>query len=216
MTTHRRLIAGAAGLAILLAACGGTAASPAATTEPTTAAPTEAPATAEASEAPASVAPSEEASGAGGLPGGIGGMNALAELLPEEANGIRFQRAGFTGEQLSLYGAAAGFSESDLADVLAQFNKTMDDMNMAVAGSADGSTPATILAMQVEGVPAADWMQAGNMNAGGGAPVTVGGKQVFTAGAGAFNVWMYPTGDTLFMVILGDEALAEAVFSQLP
>ena len=211
MTIDRRLIAGALGLAIGLAACGAVPASPAASSVATTA-PTTTPATAApASEAPTASAaePSDEGIN---LPGG---MNDLAGLLPEEAGGVAYQRAGYNGDQLGVYGAAAGLSDQELAPLLNQFGKSINDVNFAIAQPTGGST-ATIMALQIEGVDATQWMEAVNIDPADYEAKTIGGKTVLAQGAGGFNVYAYPRGDTVFLLILGDDALAEAVFSQLP
>src|SRR5215203_7512638 len=110
MTIDRRLIAGAMGLAIALAACGGATPNPAGTAS-ATAAPTTTPVD-ETDAAPTETAvPSE---------GGIGlptGTNELAAILPEDASGISYQRAGFNGDQLGIYGAAAGLDSDQLTPV---------------------------------------------------------------------------------------------------
>jgi hypothetical protein len=215
MTIDRRLLAGAAGLAILLAACGGSAASPAATAGgPATGAP----ATAGATEAPAeseAAVPTEEASDDGiNLPPGT--TNDLANLIPETINGVAYERAGFNGDQLGIYGAAAGLNDSELKPILEQYGKTINDVNFALGTPKDGSGSGMIYALQIEGVDASDWMTAVNMDPNDLETKTIGGKNVFAQGAGGFNVYAYPKGDALFILLLGDDATAESLFSQLP
>ena len=215
MTIDRRLLAGAAGLAILLAACGGTAASPAATAgAPTTGTPaTQAPAT----EAPATdPAATEEATAEGGINLPPGGMNDLANALPAEINGVAYERAGFNGDQLGMYGAMAGLDDSTLTPVLEQYGKTVNDVNFAIATPSGGGSTAMIYALQIEGVDATQWMGAMNMDPADFETRQIGGKSVFAQGASGFNVYAYPKGDAVFILLLGDDALAEALFSQLP
>jgi hypothetical protein len=218
MTIDRRLVAGAMGLAILLAACGGTAASPGATGGASSPEPA-APATSEPTAAPTEAATdeaTEEPTDQGGI-GLPGGLNDLASVLPEAANGVTFERAGFNGDQLGLYGAAlGGLDDSDLDPILREHGKTIADVNFAIASATGGEVPTSIYALQIEGVEAADWMGAANLDTSSVSPTTVGGKTVFAQGGGGFNIWVYPTGDTVFVVLLGDEATAEAILSQLP
>jgi hypothetical protein len=218
MTTHRRLLAGAIGLSLVLAACGGSSTASSgtgATTAPATAAPvaTEAPV---ATDAPAATeAPAATDDGGGGLPDGA--TNDLANLLPETVNGVAYQRAGFDGDQLGAYGAMAGIDMGELEPVLQQYGKTVNDLNVAVATPA-GSTElgGMIMAMQLEGVPAAELMGATGMASSDMTKSTVGGKEVYTAGGGGFGVVVYPKDDVLFMLLLTDAATSEAILSALP
>jgi hypothetical protein len=217
MTIDRRLVAGAMGLAIVLAACGGTA-SPVTTggaSSPEPAAPATTAPTAEPGEAATDEATEEPTEQGGiGLPGGL---NDLANVLPAEANGVTFERAGFNGDQLGLYGAAlGGLNDSDLDPILREHGKTIADVNFAIASATGGEVPTSVYALQIEGVEAADWMGAANLDTSTVSPTSVGGKTVYAQGGGGFNIWVYPTGDTVFVVLLGDEATAEAIFSQLP
>jgi hypothetical protein len=219
MTIDRRLLAGAAGLAILLAACGGSAASPAATAgAPATAAPASAaPATdAPATDAPATEEVTEEATDEGGINLPPGGMNDLANALPAEINGVAYQRAGFNGDQLGMYGAMAGLDDSTLTPVLEEHGKTVNDVNFAISTPGDGSSTGMIYALQIEGVDATEWMATMNMDPADFETRQIGGKSVYAQGAGGFNVYAYPKGDTLFILLLGNDEIAEGLFSQLP
>jgi hypothetical protein len=226
MTHDRRLIAGALALALALAACGGAStSSPAATAGegPATEAPAteaEAPAaTGEATEAPATEGPAATEAAtddtAGG--GGLGPLTALAALLPETAGDVAFQRGGFDGDQLGVYGAIAGLSEDQLGPVLEKYGKTLKDVHFAVAAPASsGGATAMIFALQIEGVEAADAMGALGMDASQMEKTTVGGKEVYAQGGGGFGVWAYPKGDTLFLVLLASDDVAKSALEQLP
>lgn len=214
MTIDRRLLAGAAGLAILLAACGGSASSPAATAGgPATGAPTTA---APATEAPATDAPMTEEPSDGGIVVPPGAVNDLASLLPETINGVTYQRAGYNGDQLGVYGAMAGIDDSTLGPILAEHGKTVNDVNFAIASPSDGSSSGIIYVLQVEGVPATDWMSGMNMDPSDLETRQIGGKPVYAQGAAGFNIYAYPKDDKLFIMFLGDDAAAESLFSQLP
>ena len=73
-----------------------------------------------------------------------------------------------------------------------------------------------VYALQIEGVESTEWMDDINLDPSDFETKTIGGKEVLTQGAGGFNVYAYPKGDAVFVLILGDDTLAESVFSQLP
>ena len=217
MTIDKRLLAGAAGLAILLAACGGAAASPAATAgTPATGAPETAATTTAPAETDEAAVPTEEAEASDGINLPPGAVNDLANVLPATINGIAYQRAGYNGDQLGVYGAMAGIDDSTLGPVLEQYGKTVNDVNFAIASPGDGSSSGIIYVLQVEGVPATDWMSGMNMDPDDFETRQIGGKAVYAQGAAGFNIYAYPKDDTLFILFLGDDALAESLFSQLP
>lgn len=219
MTIDRRLFAGALGLSLVLAACGGAStASPAATAGSATAAPTDAPAvTAAPTEAaPTDATPTDAAAtDDGGLP--TGQTNDLADLLPETVNGVTYQRAGFDGDQLGAYGALAGIDTGDLEPLLQKYGKSLSDLNIAVA-TPSGATQVAgmIMAMQLEGVPATELMGGTGMTGSDMTPATIAGKEVYSAGAGGFGVTVYPKDDTLFLLLLADAPTTEAILAQLP
>ena len=208
MIIDRRLLAGAVGVSLILAACGGSAAATpapaAATAAPATAAPaTTAPVTAEPTETPT------ESS----LPGGQ--LNGLAALLPEKAAGVTFERVGYDGDQLGLFGAAAGLDSEELDPILKANGKTISDVNFAIATSADGSA-GMVYAIQIEGVEATTFADAMGMDTTSMPKSTLGGKEVYGEAAGGFGVYAYPKNDTLFIVLLANEEVATSIFEQLP
>ena len=208
MITDRRLLPGAVGVSLILAACGGsstaTPAPAAATAAPATAAPaTTAPVTAEPTETPT------ESS----LPGGQ--LNGLAALLPEKAAGVTFERVGYDGDQLGLFGAAAGLDSEELDPILKANGKTISDVNFAIATSADGSA-GMVYAIQIEGVEATTFADAMGMDTTSMPKSTLGGKEVYGEAAGGFGVYAYPKNDTLFIVLLANEEVATSIFEQLP
>ncbi len=208
MIIDRRLLAGAVGVSLILAACGGsstaTPAPAAATAAPATAAPaTTAPVTAEPTETPT------ESS----LPGGQ--LNGLAALLPEKAAGVTFERVGYDGDQLGLFGAAAGLDSEELDPILKANGKTISDVNFAIATSADGSA-GMVYAIQIEGVEATTFADAMGMDTTSMPKSTLGGKEVYGEAAGGFGVYAYPKNDTLFIVLLANEEVATSIFEQLP
>lgn len=212
MTIDRRFIAGALGLSLVLAACGGSGASPAATagggetaapaTEPVaTAAPTQEP---EATEEPTDDG------------GNSGPLNDLASKLPEKVGDITFQRTGFDGDQLGIYGAAAGLSGDELEPILKANGKTLNDVNFAIAASSGSEVGALLYAIQIEGVKAEDILSAISIDTTDMTEDTVAGKKVYTAGGGGFGEWIYPRDDTVFMILLASDDVAEGILEQLP
>ncbi len=213
MTIDRRLIAGALGLTLVLAACGG--ASTATTAPGGTAAATDAPtaepaATPAATEAPAAT---EEATDNGGS---TGDLNDLASRLPEAAGGVTFERAGYDGSQLGIFGAAAGFNSDELDPILKANGKTLNDVNFAIATSTSADSTVMIYAIQIEGVPADEFANSMGTDTSSMPTITLGGKTVFGEATGGFGMFAYPKDDTLFLVLLADEEVAAAIFEQLP
>ena len=145
MTIDRRLLAGALGLSLVLAACGGSSTAtrpPAAATaaprppprQPQAPTATEEPAATEEPPPPRS-RPTDPASGAGEV-------NDLAAMLPEKAGDLTFERVGYDGDQLGVFGAAAGLNSEELDPILKANGKTLNDINFAIATAAGGTRPA--------------------------------------------------------------------------
>jgi hypothetical protein len=218
MTHHGRLLAGGIGIAILLAACGGSTGSSTATPVPT-AVPAATESGSEATEAPEMTEEPEATDDSGG---GIEtvppeAVNDLAATMPETANGITYQRAGYDGDQFGVFGAMAGVDDAQLSEILKKHGKTINDLNFAVASPGDTSATAggMIMAIQVEGIDATEWVgELGSMPTD--EKSTVGGKEVYGQAAGGFGIFVYPKGDTMYMLLLMDEKQAAAVLEQLP
>jgi hypothetical protein len=221
MTIDRRLIAGALGLTLALAACGGSStasptASAAATPAPTqapgsTPAPTEAPTdngVDQPTEAPTDngIDPSFQAGAAGDL----------EALLPDEAGGIKFAKTSFDGA--SLGAAAMGIDTGELGPLLKANGKTINDVRVAIASPADtsGGETAMVIALQVKGVPADKLLGATGMDTSSLTNTTVGGKQVLKAAAGGFTVIIYTKDDVLFEVLLASDPVATDIVGKLP
>jgi hypothetical protein len=212
MLIDRRLLAGALGLSVVLAACGGASTatnSPAADGDPTAAAVTEEPAATEAApvtEAPAATDDSGPDAGQ---------VNDLAALLPEKAGDLTFERAGYDGDQLGAFGAAAGLNSEELDPILKANNKTVSDINFAIATATSG-TGGMIYAIQIEGLDATEFATAMGMDTSSMPETTLGGKTVYGQAAGGFGAFAYPKDDVLYLVLLMDEKTAASVFEQLP
>jgi hypothetical protein len=223
MTDNRRLLAGALGLTIVLAACGGSTGSSASGATPTQApAATENAGGGEATEAPEAT---EEGGGEAteaptANPDATEdpfALTGLASTLPEKVKGVTYQRTGFDGDQLGMMGGAAGLSEEDLGKILKDNGKTISDLNLAVAAPADSSASGAMLyALQIEGVPAEKWMPAMGSGFDLTKSQTIAGKKVYGDMSTAFGVAVYPVNDTVYMMLLVDQAAAEDILSQLP
>jgi hypothetical protein len=226
MMIDRRLLAGAFGLSLALAACGGAStasSSPsAATAGPTDAATTEQPAATEgpaataepsATEQPAATAQPTDESGSGG-----GQVNDLAAMLPEKAGDLTFDRVGYDGDQLGIFGAAAGLNSAELDPLLKASGKTLNDVNFAVATATGGTTDTggMIYAIQIEGLDATKLAASMGMDPSSMPKTTLGGKTVYGEASGGFGAFAYPKDDKLFIVLLMDEKTASSVFEQLP
>jgi hypothetical protein len=211
MMIDRRLLAGALGLSVVLAACGGatTATAPSGDGDATAAPVTEAP---DVTEAPvATAAPVATVD-----PGpGLGQVNGLAALLPEKVGDVLFERAGYDGDQLGVFGAAAGLNSEELDPILKANGKTFNDINFAIATAAGGSG-GMIYAIQIEGLDASEFAASMGMDPSSMPATTLGGKSVYGQASGGFGAFAYPKDDTLFMVLLMNEQKASSVFEQLP
>jgi hypothetical protein len=209
MIIDRRLLAGAIGVSLILAACGGSSTATPAPAAATAAPATTATVTAEPTEAPAVT----DAPTGSSIP--VGQLNGLAALLPEEAAGVTFERVGYDGDQLGIFGAAAGLDSGELEPILTANGKTINDVNFAIATSADGSA-GMIYAIQIEGVEAETFAAAMGMDTTSMPKSSLGGKEVYGEAAGGFGAFAYPKDDILFIVLLANEEVAISIFEQLP
>lgn len=222
MTIDRRLLAGALGLSLVVAACGGSstassgagtatqAPSPTATTPTTTEAPA---ATEEATDPAATDEPTEgptDDSGTGGQ------INNLAAMLPEKAGDITFERVGYDGDQLGVFGAAAGLNAEELDPILKANGKTINDVNFAIATSTSAEAGGMIYAIQIEGVPATTFAEGMNTDIASMPKLTFDGKTVYGQAEGGFGFFAYPKDDILFLILLVDEKTAGEIVGQLP
>jgi hypothetical protein len=210
MKTDRRLLAGALGLSLVLAACGSSSTAteaPAGAGDATAAPVTEEPV---ATEVPVAT----EGPGVTFDPGS-GQVNDLAAMLPEKVGDVTFERAGYDGDQLGVFGAAAGLNSEELDPILKANGKTLNDINFAIATAAGGSG-GMIYAIQIEGLDATTFAESMGMSTSSMPQTTLGGKTVYGEASGGFGAFAYPKGDTLFMVLLMDEQAAASVFEQLP
>ena len=225
MTIDRRLLAGALGLSLVLAACGGasTASSgtSAATAGPTDAAATEAPAATEeptegvATEEPAAEAPTADSGS------GAGQVNGLAAMLPEKAGDLTFERVGYDGDQLGTL-RRRGRPEQRAARPDPQGQRQDDqghqlrDRHGHRRHRGAAGTGGMIYAIQIEGLDAAKFAASMGMDPSSMPKTTLGGKTVYGEAASGFGAFAYPKDDKLFIVLLMDEKTAASVLEQLP
>jgi len=221
VTIDRRLLAGALGLALTVAACGGSS-TPNATPAPTgtQAAASQPPASGAAkSEEPTA---SEDAT-ATAEPSGPdasfseGQAGDLEALLPDEAGGIKFRKESFDGANIGA--AGFGLDTGELAPILKANGKTVADVRMAIASPVTPSATnrAIVIALQIRGIDATKLI---DLASGGDATAltkaTVGGKQVLKTSASGLTTVIYIKGDILFEVLLASDASVEAIVAALP
>jgi hypothetical protein len=223
MTIDRRLLAGALGLSLVLTACGGTSTASsgtgAATAGPTDGAASEAPAaTDEPTQAAATELPAATDEPTDGVDLGSGEVNDLAAMLPEKVGDLAFERVGYDGDQLGIFGAAAGLNSEELDPILKANGKTINDINFAIATATGGTagTGGMIYAIQIEGLDAAKFAASMGMDTSSMPKTTLGGKTVYGEASGGFGAFAYPKDDKLFIVLLMDEKTSASVFEQLP
>lgn len=193
------------GLTILVAACGGGAATaaPGATTPAgsTAASATQAPAGTSGTE-PSIVLPSFD------LPSGDA---ALEELLPDDIAGETVQKFSMTGD--TFMGAGPN---PEVEAVLSQFNKTPGDLSVAFGGT----DAVGLIAYRLKGVDGSQFFNAFLVAAGAGGAVTVtdanyGGKairKVVSPNEDIGTVYVYTAGDVMYIV--GDEDITDALLTE--
>lgn len=219
MAIDRRLTAGALGLALLVAACGGASSTVApAASQPVPVSPD--PSDAAESEAAESEAAASDDDTGPDASFGAGAAGDLEALLPSEAGGLTFTKTSFDGSQLGA--AGFGMDAGDLGPVLEANNKSISDVRMAIATSMGGTTPgetAAVIALQVQGMDAAKLVDVATAAEGAGGAATaatVGGKQVLKIEAGGFSTIIYTKDDVLYQVFLATDDVAEAIVAKLP
>jgi hypothetical protein len=197
MTIDRRLHAGALGLSLILAACGGSSAStaPGATTAPI---PTSGPTSAGPTEAVPTDAPqgTEDPAATPGATGADpsfmpGAASDLEAMLPDEAGGVKYQKSS---------------------------GKTINDVRVAIAAPVDSTSTdgGMVVAFQIKGVDAAKFISAMGADPATMTKVTIGGKQVLQTGSSGFTMIAYTKDDVLFEVLLASDKVTESIVSQLP
>ena len=214
MSFDRRALAFSLAVALLAAACGGTAATP---TPAASAQASEAPASAAASEAATSQEPASTDNGS--VPNvslAPGTATELESMLPSNVGGVAFAKTSFGGGVLP---ATVPVDSGELGTFLQANGKTLADVSLAMATPTDPSKAGSlVMAFQVKGV---DGTKLATVLAGSGdsglQTATVGGKQVQQAGAAGFGFTLYVKGDVVFYILaLGDTSLVDGIVAALP
>ena len=235
MTRSSRLVAGAVGLALAVAACGGAstggpgasaatggpgasaaATAAAATAAPPVAEPTDVPETAEAPEPTGEPGATDDGSGAGDPSFVPGAASDLEAMLPDEAGGMTYQKTSFEGSSLGV--VANTIDTAKLDPILKASGKTISDVRLALASPIGGSSAdaGMAIAFQIRGLDATRFLEAMGADPTTMARTSVGGKDVFKGGVDGMSVVIYPKGDVLFEVLLASDRVAESIVSQLP
>jgi hypothetical protein len=191
------------GLAILVAACGGSAATatpgaPAASNG-SSAAPVTAGPVATSGAEPTFVMPS--------LPTGDA---ALEELLPDEIAGETVTKLSMTGDQFM------GTGNAEVEAVLQQFNKTPADLSVAFGGTA----ALALIAYQLKGVDGAQFFDAFVAASDDEGQVTVTDanysgkavKKVVSPDSEIGTVYVYTSGDVMYIV--GGAGVTDALLTE--
>jgi hypothetical protein len=221
MTIDRRLLAGALGCMLLVAACGSSSASPspaastAASTAPSAAAGSSGAAGASSSDQGPTAAPTD-----GGPEASFtaGAAAELERLLPSTLGTLTFTKTSFNGSQVANAGSM--FDTSKLDPVLAKYHKSVADVRMAIAQATPSAASPTdfaiAIAVQLLGVPASQF--ATDMDATAISPAdkqNVGGKDVYLKTESGITTIYYLKDDITFM-ISGSTANATAILATLP
>lgn len=188
-------------LMALVAACGSNGASPSATDTDTEPDPTVA--------ATASTEPSDEASEEPDATDGTGFEGDLADVIPDELNGVaKTDIPGMDSMMASIF-AGQGLDASQ-----AQF---------AFATYGEGTDAVTLTAMAVPGINDATLELisrsfSGVQGAGDAETLTIDGKSVLRVSGGAQPgvVYMYFDGGAAFTVVSQNQDLAEQLLAELP
>jgi hypothetical protein len=211
MTTDRRRLVATLACAIALAAC----ASPSPTATPVVSAagsPTSAASPSSALISPGAATPTAVPS----VSPVAGSAAALAALLPSSVNGVAYTRSSFDGG--TIPGSGASIDSTRMAPVLARYGRTLADVRFAEATPTDTSAPETamVIALQVAGVPATEWIADTGADPSAMTAVTIAGKAVLRSGGEGYPVILYTKNDVLFEVLLAGDDTAAAIVGALP
>jgi hypothetical protein len=208
MTSDRRLLGGALGLALLVAACGGSTATTSGASSAASQAPAATSSPADSQAAGSSTAPSMP--GISLAPGNAGDLEAM---IPTTVGSITFQKTSFDGASIPLSGTP--FDNSKVDPLLAKYGKSVADLRFAMGISTSATGVTMVYALQLKGVPASEFMTALDSSTSATDKITLGGKTVYgTTGTGMSSI-IYPKDDVVFMVIASD-ADAAAIVAALP
>lgn len=196
------------GAAILIAACGGNAA---------TSTPSQ----------PATPPPATEPAATNALPSF--GLPDFSFALPSFSSDAELEGmfpSDIAGQPLTVQSMSGsdflgfmGGANNPLGPALTQLGKTPEDLSVAFGGTADGSV--TVFAFRIKGVNADTFLNAYTGVAGSQSGTTItdanlGGKAVKQVATGGTNVYLYLHGDVIWTVTSTNPATLNEAFTKLP
>lgn len=213
MTIDRRRLVLALACVVAVAACG----SPSPTASPTGGVPSSAPSAGGASTSPlASGSPSPLPPAGPSVSPMAGSADELAAMLPATIDGVAYTRTSFDGT--TIPGSGARVDSTRMAPVLARYGRTLADVRFAQASPTDTSAAETamVIALQVSGVPATEWLADTGTDTSAMTSTTIASKAVLRSASGGFPVILYPKGDVLFEILLAGDTTAATIVGALP
>jgi hypothetical protein len=194
MTIDRRLLAGALGCVLLVAACGGSSAS---------ATPSAAAATPAAASQPAlSLDP--------------GNATDLSAMIPSTVGDLTLQKTSFDYSTIPWASISGFFNQGDLDTILKSHGKTAADIRFAMAIGMSGATlPTQVFAFQIRGVPAGEFVDQFDSSYSTSDKTTLGGKSVAASFNSGVGEAAYVHDDIVFLAI-GSQDVVTSIVQQLP
>ncbi|MHB8961214.1 MAG: hypothetical protein ACYDAN_16510 [Candidatus Limnocylindrales bacterium] len=203
-------------MALFVAACGGSAASPAASTGGGSG----------ATSAPGGATPlSTDATGnnaAGSSAPEIsltpGNASALEAMIPDKVGTQTMTKTSFDYSTIPWASLSNMFGSGDLDTILKNNGKTLADVKFAMGVSTSaGATgmPTMVYALQVSGLDASKFVSQLDSSYASGSDLTVGGKTVKGELAGGFGTITYVHGDVVFIAV-ATEADLNTLVAALP
>ena len=215
MTTDRRLVGAALSLALVLAACGGSAASQAATSAPGGATSTPGGATPAATDASATQSTEASAPAISLTPGNA---SALEAMIPDKVGTTTITKTSFDYSTIPWSSLSSMFGSGDLDKVLKENGKTLADVKFAMGVSTNaGATgmPTMVYALQVSGLDASKFVSQLDSGYASASNLQVGGKTVKGELGGGFGTITYVHGDVVFIAV-ATEADLNTLVAALP
>ena len=213
MTPDRRLLAGAFAVAILVAACGGSAAA-----TPATPAATD--------NSAGNPTPAATENGSGQTPGTTdapisltpGNATALEAMIPDKVGSATITKTSFDYSSIPWSSLSGAFGNGDINTILTANGKTLADVKFAMGISTTagaGGLPTMVYALQVSGLDASKFVSQLDTSYASGTDLTVGGKSVKGSITGGYGTVTYLHNDVAF-IALGSEADLNTLIAALP
>lgn len=173
-----------------------------------------------ASPTPTRAVTSAAASASAAASGALSEAPELEALLPDTIAGEQTQKLSMKGATLMAGGAV----DSSFTDFLDRLGAQPSDVSVAFATAVQADSQA--FAYRVAGTAPADLLREFQASVGasqGGSDmtwksVTVGGRQVQQGASSSTDkaIYLIPHGDTIFVVVTGDPAIAAEIVASLP